>query len=171
MRDYSKVRPTFWTRGTGKRLRKDRDARDVALYLMTAPGMHMTGIYHLAVPAMAHHLDLSDEACSKALRRLSEEGFAYYDEESELVFVVNGAREQIGKSLKPKDLQIKGIDKHLAQLDSHPFVNKFVELYGEAYHLETKPARTPIRSPFEAPSKPGTGTGTGTGRSSCRELQ
>ena len=44
MRDYAKIRPVFWTRGTGKKLRGDPEAQVVALYLMSAPLSHMTGL-------------------------------------------------------------------------------------------------------------------------------
>ena len=47
MRDYGKVSPHFWLRGSGKKLRGDSEAQVVALYLATSPSANITGLYHI----------------------------------------------------------------------------------------------------------------------------
>lgn len=152
MREYGKVAPTFWTGETGKRIRKaGPNAQIVALYLQTAPGSNMLGLYYLPVPVLAHETGMTLEGASKALQCLSEVGFAEYDHESEYVFLPRMAHYQIGSSLTigkdGPDKRVVGIKKQLETLRKNPFFNRFLELYREAYHLQDV-------SPSEAPQKP-----------------
>src|ERR1700753_2240226 len=110
MRDYGKIVPTFWTRGSGKALRDNPIARLAALYVMSAPSANMIGIYYLPLPTLAHELGVPLEAPSRGplegasgppsggprgglqgvrdvLDRLAEEGIAFYDDVEELVWV------------------------------------------------------------------------------------
>lgn len=148
MREYGKVGPMFWTGKTGKRIReKGRNAQVGALYVLTAPGSNMLGLYYLPVPVLAHETGMPLEEASKALQCLSEVGFAYYDDESEYVFVPNMARFQIGDRLQATDKRVAGIKKQLESLRKSPFFNEFLNLYRESYHLQDV-------SPSEAPQKP-----------------
>lgn len=152
MREYGKVAPTFWTGETGKKIRKaGLNAQVVALYLQTAPGSNMLGLYYLPIPVLAHETGMTLEGASKALQCLSEVGFAEYDHESEYVFVARMAHYQIGSSLTMgkdgPDKRVVGIKKQLEPLRKNPFFNRFLELYREAYHLQDV-------SPSEAPQKP-----------------
>ena len=148
MREYGKVGPTFWTGETGKKIRNaGRNAQIVALYLQTAPGSNMLGLYYLPIPVLAHETGITLEEASKALQCLSEVGFAQYDHESEYVFVPNMARFQIGERLSETDKRVAGIKKQLETLRKTPFFNQFLNLYREPYHLQDV-------SPSEAPQKP-----------------
>lgn len=155
MRDFAKVGPTFWVGETGRALRKlGRDTQLVALYLITAPDSNLTGVYHLALPTLAHHTGLPVKGASEGLpspsrgvveilRDLSEVGFAHYDPESETVWVVEMAARQLGDTLSTRD------NRHVAvlrELEAHRkcrFYNDFRAKYGERFNL-----------PAEAPSKP-----------------
>ena len=53
MRDYAKVSPAFWTRGSGKRLRGNIHAQLLGLYVVTCPNANMLGIYYLPEPTIA----------------------------------------------------------------------------------------------------------------------
>jgi len=154
VRDYGTVRPQFWTRGTGKRLRGDADAQRVAFYLMTCPAVHMTGLYYLPLPTLCHEIGIPLEGATKALARLEQEGFAFYDEEAELVFVVNLAREQVGESLAANDNKVRGVWKHVAGFKNHRFFAKFVEIYGRVYHLPVELQAVGFETPLEDPTKP-----------------
>jgi len=152
MREYGKVAPTFWTGETGKKIRKaGPNAQIVALYLQTAPGSNMLGLYYLPVPVLAHETGMTLEGASKALQCLSEVGFAEYDHDSEYVFLPRMAHYQIGSGLTigkdGPDKRVVGIKKQLETLRKNPFFNRFLELYREAYHLQDV-------SPSEAPQKP-----------------
>ena len=146
MRDYGIVSPRFWIGETGKALRGDANAQVLAIYLMTSPHATMTGVFHCPVLYMSHETGLPLEGASKALARLSEEGFCQYDEASETVFVVNMARHQIGESLKVGDNRIAWLRKELDKLIPR-YKKLFLHLYGDAYKLE-------YSSPSEGPSKP-----------------
>lgn len=188
MRDHAKLRPQFWIRGTGKALRGDREAREMAIYLMSAPTSNMLGLYYLPLATLAHELDYpDDDAVLAPLTRLIERGFCAYDRESEYVWVINGAREQIEEQLKRGDKRIKGIRTELRKHAKCPFHDDFVAHYRDAFCLgpdnEPSPgarangsggddlegASKGHRRGSEAqsdtavsPSKPGAGAGAGT---------
>ena len=146
MRDYGKVKPSFWVGETGIKLRKRGTAAQlVALYLVTGPGATMLGMYHLPLPTLCHHTGLTSEQASEALAAIQDVGFAKWDAESEMVFVPMMAMHQIGETLKPTDNRHKGVTKELSSLKKCRFIGDFYELYAGPYGL----------SPLEAPSKGG----------------
>jgi hypothetical protein len=150
VRDYGTIAPQFWIGTTGKRLRGDKDAQILAAYLPTSPHASATGVYHCPVLYMAHETGLTLEEASKALRRLSEEGFCEYDEASETVFVITMAEHQIGETVKPADKRHAWLRKELERMPK-AFKTRFLKIYGAAFNL-TGEAET--ASPSEAPSKP-----------------
>lgn len=150
MRDYGTIAPQFWIGATGKRLRGDKDAQILAAYLPTSPHASATGVYHCPIPYMAQDTGLTLEEASKALRRLSEEGFCDYDEASETVFVITMAEHQIGESVKPKDNRYTWLKKELEKMPK-AFKTRFLAIYGVAFNLIDQPEK-PSRS--EAPSEP-----------------
>lgn len=139
MRAHAAVRPEFWTRGSGKRLRGNPAAQVLACYLMTSPHTNMVGIFHLAIPIMVHETGLSTEQVAGALRVLAEEDFAHYDDEEELVYLPAGARTQIGESMSRRDKRHAQVWRQIDALGAHRFASLFRDRYG---------------SPFQAPSKP-----------------
>ncbi len=178
MRDYAQIRPRFWTQGTGKLLRGDHEARELALYLVSAPTSNLIGLYYLPIVVIAHELGSSLEGAREALQRVCDTGFARYDDSSEYVWVVNMAREQVGDDVKKTDNRIAGVKNELRKHDKCPFFADFMRHYSDLFGLQKPPpSNRPTRSPSEAPSEPlegaresGTGTGTGTGeRERARE--
>jgi hypothetical protein len=178
MRDYGRVTPTFWTRGSGKKLRGHPDAQLVALYLFTCPAATMIGLYHLALPTIAHEIGLPVERVREALAKIGapDVDIARYDEEEELVYLPGGAKYQIGEQLKPKDKRVKGIQAAVAHFGSHPFAADFRQRYMGAVAPDESPtsdappddegassddeqnqegASYPLPPEAEAPSKPG----------------
>lgn len=139
----------------------------VAAYLMTCRSANWLGLYYLPLPTLCHELNLTLEGASKALRRVSEAEFGYYDTLTEHVWVPEMARHQIGGQLAPGDNRITGIIKDLETFRKTPFFNAFLEKYGSAFHLEnvafSEAPPKPLPSPSEAPSKPGAGAGAVTG--------
>jgi hypothetical protein len=148
MRDYGAVSPRFWIGETGKLLRGRPEAQVLALYLMTSPHSTMTGVFHCPVLYMAHETGLGMEGTTKALQRLSEVGFCEYEEASETIFVARMAAYQVGESLKPSDNRIVGLKRDVEKMGSTPMRKRFLEVYGEAFHLVEK------ASPHQAPKKP-----------------
>src|SRR5690242_9053481 len=151
MRSYGKVCPGFWIGETGKLLRAaGRDAQTIALYFITCPSSNMLGMYYLPLPTLYHEVGISKEGASKALRRVGEANFAFYDEASEYVWVPEMAKWQIGPSLEPNDKQVTGIKRELETLRKSPFFNEFLKKYREAFNLEDVSSEA---SPIEGASK------------------
>lgn len=156
MRDYARTSPTFWTRGTGKRLRGDKPAQLLAWYLMTAPQGTMTGIFQMAIPTVMHETGMTEAEIRGALARLEQEDFASYDEDAEVVFVHNAIVWQVGKRLKAEDKRVTGIVRELESIGQHRFVSSFVSKYGDSMALGESFSQAPSRplpSPFQAPSE------------------
>jgi hypothetical protein len=163
MRDYSKAAPTFWTGKTGRQIRNaGRDVQVMAFYLFSCPNSNWIGLYYLPLPTLCHEVGISKEGALKALQKLSEIDFAYYDWAQEFVWVPGAAKFQIADSLKPADKRILGIVKDLQRCENSEFVQDFCRRYQEPFCLpEIKlsvPTNKPLASPFEGPPKPVTET-------------
>ncbi len=159
MKDYSKAAPTFWTGETGRQIRTSgRDVQVVAFYLFTCPSSNWIGLYYLPIPTLCHEVGISKEGALKALQRLGEIDFGYYDEERELAWVPGAAKFQVGESLKPKDNRILGIVKDLQKCSNKDFVQDFLRRYSGLYHLPEislpDPPAKILRSPLQGPPKP-----------------
>lgn len=155
MRDYSKVSGLFWTGKTGRSLRGDMQSQILALYLMTSPHSNMIGVFNCPIVYMAHETGSPIEGASKGLQRLCELDYCTYDEESELIWVHEMAKYQIGDGLKASDNRVKDIQKQYASLPEGRIKQGFYDKYGSSFHLqepEQKPS--PSKAPSEAPSKP-----------------
>ena len=151
MREYGVITPHFWIGKTGKELRGDPEAQLVALYLMTSPHSHMTGIFHCPILYISHETGIPYEGALRGLRRLIDRGFCEYEEASETVFVIKMALYQIGESLKDTDNRVLGLRKELLKIPDSPMKQRFIDIYNEAYCLGFK-GKNDIKK--IAPSKP-----------------
>lgn len=152
MRDHAIVSPHFWTGDTGRQLRKDPEAQRVAFYLMTCPSSNMIGLYYLPIPLICHEVGISEEGASKALASLSEVGFCDYDAPSEVVFVKQMARYQIGETISVKDNRHLGVQRQLAQMRNSRFYKEFLERYNTPFHLNLEPLGSPLK-PLQSKGK------------------
>lgn len=147
-RDFSKVMSTYWTGSTGRQIRSmGCECQLVSLYLITCPSSNAIGLYYLPIPIIAHETGMSNEGASKALRRLSEAGFAHYDEASEVVYVPEMARIQIADSISPKDNIRKFILCEANKYRKSIFFKDFVARYSDVFHLKEL---SPYEPPLEA---------------------
>lgn len=152
MRDFCKISPQFWTGKTGKSLRGDAEAQLVALYLMTSPHSNMIGIFTLPIMYLAHETGLSFEGASKALERVCESGFCTFEADSDLVWVHEMARYQIGDHLDAKDKRCKGVHNELAKVCSPQLRKAFYAKYKDDFHLPIDAKKSkPLASPLQAP--------------------
>lgn len=151
MREYGKVYPRFWTGGTGKALRGDMEAQVLALYLMTCPHANMIGVFHCPIIYMAHETGLTIEGASKALQRLIEAGFCTFDGVDDVVWVHEMAAHQVGVLISPKDKQVLGLRKQVAQIAQLHIRQAFAARYAQDFHLLFEGENT---SPLQAPCKP-----------------
>lgn len=174
MRDYGSVSPRFWIGETGKKLRGDRDAQLLALYLMTSPHANMIGVFHCPIPYMAHETGLPVEVVEKTMGKLAELDFCQYDEVTETVFVVRMSAHQVGENLKAGDKKILGIRKEWERIASPILKKSYYEMYKDSHSLSPfEGACKGLESSKEAPPKQLTGTGTGTGteiKNSCASV-
>ncbi len=155
MRGYAKVAPQFWIGSTGKRIRAiGTEAQLLALYLMTGPHANMIGLYYLPVSYICADTGLPMEGASKTLNSLIEVGFCAYDYESEVIWVYEMAKWQVGESLKPNDKQCGGVRNEYAQLPKNAYLIDFFDRYQAAFHLQSKRDASPSDAPQQAPPKP-----------------
>lgn len=162
MRDFVKVSPTFWSGPTGRSLRKaGQDVQLTALYLMTCPHSNYLGLYVLPIHYIAADTGFPMERVRNALAAIEQSGFARYDEESETVWLIEGAKWQLGElsggsNGKKADNRVAMVRKDFAALPSDcPFLEDFSEKYAKALKLapEQEPAsprgRTALRGESE----------------------
>ena len=137
---HAVVKPSFWTGKTGKKLRAHPDAQRLALYLMTSPHRLMTGLYYVPKIIIHHELGLEIPEIDAAFKLLSSDSyeFAYYDDEADLVLVINLAAHQVGETLKggeKPDRKIANVIKLISPYRTHPFYARFVDRYNLPFHL------------------------------------
>lgn len=150
MREYSKITPQFWLGSTGKKLRGHIEAQVVATYLLTSPHANMLGLYYLPKMFIAHETGLPLEGASKGLQRCIEVGFCHYDEDSEMVWVIEMALHQVGE-LKSTDNRCAGIQNEYDKLPKNLYLTEFYNKYSSIFHMKKLRDCT---SPLQAPSKP-----------------
>ncbi len=153
MRTYAQIAPTFWTRGSGKKLRGDPVAQVLVLYLLSAPASNMIGLYYQPLSTIAHETGLSVEQIRSSLTKVTE--IARYDEEHEIVWIPEAARYQVGETLAPKDKKRNAITRDVAMLGAHPFATEFLSRYGGAYGLSVAAGKghpAEQEPPFPAPA-------------------
>lgn len=148
MRGYNAVSPSFWTRGSGKRLRGNAHAQLVGLYLITCPSANMLGLFYLPLATLCHETGLTGEQARAALRACSDAAFAFYDEVGELAWIPNHAEKDIGTSLGSKDKRRPMIERELAGYGDHRYVREFYARYGSAYGLEEPTLSAPAQLPL-----------------------
>lgn len=151
MRDYAKVSARFWLGATGRQLRQEGpDVQVVALYLITAPNSNMIGMYPLSIPAIANDTGLTPKRALRALKRLGELEFSEYDEQAEVVWVLEMARFQVAEQLAAVDKRCKGVQREYDQLPANRMLGAFFDKHAGRFHLTLKRGAA---SPLQAPSK------------------
>ncbi|UVK55104.1 hypothetical protein DBIPINDM_001595 [Mesorhizobium sp. AR02] len=152
-RDYGKVSSSFWTGTTGRSIRGDADAQLVALYLLTAPGASMCGVFYCPIAYISNDVGIPFEGASKGLRRLCEEGWCSFDEEHDLVWVHEMARYQIGSALKINDKQVIAVQKAFSAMPKCMISNCFFLRYREDFHLKARLDLAEYERALQAPSE------------------
>jgi hypothetical protein len=128
--EFSKMYPTFWSGKTGKALRGDAEAQVIQHYLIDNQHTNMWGLYYLPKPYINHDTGHSDKIIKRVLQKLEELGFAYYDDETEYVFVVEMAHMQVGE-LKNGDKRIGSANRFYRDVHDNPFLGMFYDRYAE----------------------------------------
>ena len=143
MRQHVKIMPTFWFGHTGKDLRAaGKTAQLVALYLISNPHTNYIGLYRLPLAYARTDLNMTEAALLKTYATLEELGFAKYDRATETVWVLQGARWQIGESLAEKDHRGKFVQSEYTAVPAAcPMKAEFFSKYEKAYSLSNDPVQ------------------------------
>lgn len=149
MREFSKISPQFWLGETAKKLRGHQEAQIVAMYLLSSPHANMIGMYYLPKMFISHETGLTLQGASKGLLRCIEAGFCSYDEEKEIVWVVEMANYQIGE-LKPSDKRSVGAQNEYLKVPDCNHSMAFFDKYSSALNLTTSKG---LRRGFDDPPK------------------
>jgi hypothetical protein len=151
MRDYSRVSPKFWTGHTGREIReKGRDHQVLALYLLTSPQANMIGLYYLPLAYAVHETGISASRIVSVMADLEEVGFCRYDRDSEVVWVINMARLQLGDAA-PRDKQRIGAARQYESAPASPLLGLFHDEY--ANEIPFKSRREGLPKPLARPSE------------------
>jgi len=134
------LRQTFWTGETGRLLRRDRDCQVLALYLISAPGRHPSGLFYMPAVTAAHHTGMSVSEVMDALDHLAEAGFIRSDEEAEAVWVVNMAAEQMPEP-PLTEADMASLARHLGDFAKSPLLAGWMERYGAVYGVRVHEPR------------------------------
>jgi hypothetical protein len=140
MRKFVMVSPNFWVGQTGRDLRNaGQNAQLVALYLLSNPHANYTGLYRLPTVYIANDLGLSLDDVHTTLKAIEQTDFARYDHASEYVWIVEGARHQLGADLKPNDNKVKYVNKEFAAITkSCRFLRDYFNKYAASLHLQPR---------------------------------
>lgn len=147
---YSQLRPEFWQGETGMALQGHKDAQILALYLISSPHNDMTGLFKVSKQYIAIDTGLTFDEIDAALAVLRRLCFAEYDPNTGLVFVVNMAREQIGRTLSAGDKRRKAIERHINKYRSSHLAHLWMDAYADDYGMD--PLAPEFRNPLEGAS-------------------
>lgn len=155
MRDYGKVSPHFWIGRTGKELRQaGPESQLVALYLLTSPHANMIGLYYMPLAFLSHETGLTIEGAKKGLNSAIKAGFCKYDEQSEMVWIIEMATHQIGEALKPGDKRCAGVQNEYNKVSDNLFLSEFYEKYSKQFNMtSSRISETQITEKVQGASK------------------
>jgi hypothetical protein len=137
-RKFAKIKPAIWR--NKKVSSASCNARLLAMYLMTNEFFGMVGIYRLRRCFMSKDTGLTEADAETALNELIKKDFCQYDDDTEMVWVVDMALSQIAD--KPNEKQLKGARNELCRLyveEECPFISSFLEKYSDTFKFPTDP--------------------------------
>lgn len=137
-RKYAKIKPAIWR---SKKLRAvSVEAKLLGLYLMTNEYFGMLGIYRIPRYFMARDTGLDTDQAEVCLDELIAVNFCKFDDDSEMIWVVDMALSQVADN--PNKNQLEGARKELTRLyteEECPFVEHFLDMYSEEFCLPDDP--------------------------------
>jgi hypothetical protein len=133
-RKFAKIKPGIWNSAKFKSL--SSDGKLLGMYLMTNSHFQMVGIYQICKHYMSKDTGLTRDQIETTLSELIEKKFCDFNEESEVVWVIDMALSQVADN--PNIKQRAGVQNELVRIHidyEYPFVKEFLELYGEKFML------------------------------------
>lgn len=133
----ARIAETFWTGQTGRRLRTHpAEVREVAVYLLTAPGKSLYGLYYKTLTSMREETGRAEKSIRHALAVLDDETFACYDDVNEYVWVVEMAAYQLGPlPLHAGDFRVTNANRWYHRCPPNIFLGAFFDRYGDDLRL------------------------------------
>jgi hypothetical protein len=137
---------SFWTDSTGRALRKaGPEVQLVALYLLSSAHCNYISLYPLPIAYACADLGMSEKALMAAIATVETTGFMKFDRANEIVWIVEGAGQQIGdlkyspksKSAGTPDTRIACVRREFAQVPkASPLRAEFFAKYAEMLKLD-----------------------------------
>jgi len=169
VRGYGTIPTSFWPDEMPGGLKGKGKAIALACYLLSSPHSNMIGLYRLPIEYVHVDTGFSEDSIREVFRLFREEEFAFYDEPAKTVYIPSFATTQVARSLHPKDKRIAAIQRELEKIQHDEFKNKFLERYGDLYHL--MPHRRGIDGASMGHSEGSKGSETGDNRGATVENQ
>jgi len=136
-----KVASNFW--GDKKVRSWNNDTIFLALYLLTSPHKRTEGLFRLPKGYIAADLNWDLKRLEKPFAKLIEDGFIKYDEEVEVIFIVNALKYQVPENPN----QEKAAIKKLKALPETDLLDEFIEKTKKYRKVFTKRLRKEFREP------------------------
>lgn len=134
--EYSRMSKSAWISSTGRALRGKTEAQVLYAYLVYNTHANMFGLYYLPKTFISYELGQTTKFIDNGLKELAKVGFAYYDNKTEYVFVVEMAHWQVGE-MHGGDRRITTANKYYASLMTNPFLGMFYNRYQDELSLTT----------------------------------
>lgn len=161
MSGYGKLFDSYWTGHTGRAIQaQGADAVILGLYLPSTRHANMIGLYSLPLLYVANDLPVLGgvDAIRAALDALADVGYAFYDRDAEMVWVVEMARVRCGlrrhEPLVARDKRHAAILRLYHEAAPTPLLDRFHARYVEQLALGERRAfdvpPKPLARPFDA---------------------
>jgi hypothetical protein len=149
MREYSIVRPEFWTGETGRTLRAyPAEARELAFYLFSCPNNEQYGLYYKPLGVMVEEVGRELKPVRESLILLASLGYCSYDPVNGWVWVHEMAQIQMGLPLKGADYRVRAANRWYQTMPKNAYLGPFFDRYCDALRIE------PPRREWEGPPSP-----------------
>lgn len=135
MRQFAKMKATFYTGGTGRALRglkskaMAKDAMLLAHYLVVGPSANQFGLYQLETELATVHLPLTAAEVLAAMAELERQDFCRYDAATRWVWVIEMAGHQLDAPLKTQDNVVRSIKRWYETSPKNPWLGPFFDRY------------------------------------------
>lgn len=127
----------LWLGELGRALRaRPAEVRELATYLVSAPGKTRYGLYYKTVGQMVEETGRLEAGVRRALAALAEVGFAQYDADESWVWVPEMAARQYGPlPLHAGDFRVTNANRWYAACPANRFLGPFFDRYADDLRL------------------------------------